>query len=445
MPSDRRGRQPRTVLEFLIWEQDRTYDELASDFDRQARELGEDATISSRHLRRLASGERDGTTPVTRRVLQHVFGHPVDQLLTSWTDRTVGLIEPISPSGKTSHIRTATDRGMIQMAANRARQFALITGQVGLTADALEQIHEDVHELAMAYPQRPLSEILSDLVNNQDLIFSLLENRQQPGQARHLYFLAGVNGGLLAKASHDLANPHAAMTQARTAFMCADHADHDGLRAWLRGLQALVAYWSNRHNEAIRFAQQGADFAVRSRNTSMVWLAMNEARSWAALGNSVNTTAAIQRAEDAWSRVEPDEMDELGGIATFSRQRQLYYAGDALAWLPSEARQAERYSQEAVTEYSDTSRPEWAFGDQAGSYSNSAIARIQQREIEGATDALTPVLDLPSEQRINGIIKSVEHVHQVLSTAGPANSPESRALQEHIEFFTRTPLKALPM
>jgi hypothetical protein len=295
----------------------------------------------------------------------------------------------------------------------------------------------------MAYPQRPLSEILGDLVSIQDLIFSLLEQRQQPNQAKDLYFLAGVNGGLLAKASHDLADPHAAMTQARTAFMCADHADHDGLRAWIRGLQALVAYWANRHNEAIRFAQQGAEFALRSRNTSMVWLAMNEARSWAALGNAVNTTAAVQRAEDAWSQVEPDDMDELGGIATFSRSRQLYYAADALAWLPSEAEHAERYSQAAVIEYSDTSRPEWAFGDQAGSYSDLAIARIQQGEIEGASEALTPVLDLPSEQRINGIIKSVEHVHQVLSKA-PASS-EARRLQEHIEFFTRTPLKTLPM
>jgi hypothetical protein len=136
----------------LIWQQDRTYDELVSEFDRKARELGEDATISSRHLRRLASGERDGTTPVTRRVLQQVFGHPVDQLLTAWKDRIVGLIEPIS-TGKPALITAATDRGMIHMAANRARQFALITGQVGLTVDALEQIHEDVHELAMAQCQ----------------------------------------------------------------------------------------------------------------------------------------------------------------------------------------------------------------------------------------------------------------------------------------------------
>jgi tetratricopeptide (TPR) repeat protein len=306
----------------------------------------------------------------------------------------------------------------------------------------MDQLREDVHHLAIMYPQRPLSHVLGDLVSVQDVIFSLLEQRHRPNQARDLYFLAGVTGGLLAKASHDLADPHAAMTQARTAFLCADNADHDGLRAWLRGLQALVAYWAGRHNEAIRYAQQGAEFATHARNSAMVWLPMNEARSWAALGNSTDTTAAIQRAEDSWDAVQADEMDDLGGIATFTRSRQIYYAADALAWLPTEAQQAERYSSQAVTAYADTEQPDWAFGDQAGSHSDLAIARIQQGELEGAIEALTPVLELPPEQRINGIIKSVNHVHAALVQA-PASS-ETRDLQERIEFFTRTPMAALP-
>lgn len=440
MPHDRRGREPRTVLEFLIWEQDRTYEELVAEFDRKARSLGERATISVRHLRRLASGERDGTTPMTRRVLQALFGEPVDQLLKPWRERSSGLIVPTATGTPALHGPEA-DRELILMAANRARQFSLVTGQVGLTADSLDQIHGDVHELALAYPQRPLPEILGNLVNAQDVIFSLLEQRQRPDQAARLYFLAGVNGGLLAKASHDLADPHAAMTQARTAFMCADRAEHDGLRAWIRGLQSFVSYWAQRHNEAIRYAQQGAEYAARSRNTAMVWLAMNEARSWGAIGNAINATAAIQRAEDSWDRVQQDELDELGGIATFSRARQLYYAADALSWLPSEADRAERYSVQAVDEYSDPSRPEWAFGDQAGSYADLAIARIQRGELEGANEALAPVLDLPPEQRINGVIKAVQYVHAALVKA-PA-SGEASQLQEHIEYFTRAPMKAI--
>jgi hypothetical protein len=55
--------------------------------------------------------------------------------------------------------------------------------------------------------------------------------------------------------------------------------------------------------------------------------------------------------------VQPDELDELGGLATFSRSRQLYYAADALAWLPDEAAAAEDYSTQAVQAYADPAHP----------------------------------------------------------------------------------------
>lgn len=438
----REGREPRTVLEMVIWQQDHTYDELVEKFDQTARDLGESATISARHLRRLASGERSGTTPVTRRVLQQLFGRPVDQLLRECNGSDAGAIDTTASGLLIPGRQTTNDKEVISMAADRARRFARSTGEVGLTSDIMDQIREDVRDLAVAYPQRPLSSILGDLVSVQDMVFSLLEQRQRPRQARDLYFLAGVVGGLLSKASHDLAEPQAAMTQARTAFMCADNADHNGLRAWLRGLQSLISYWAGRHNEAIKYATQGADFAALSQNTSKVWLPMNEARSWAALGNVEQATLAIQRAENAWDGVQTDDMDSLGGIATFTRARHLYYAADALAWVSSESEQAEHYATQAVSAYSDPSRPEWAFGDQAGSHADLAVSRIFRGEVEGAVEAIDPVLNLPPEQRMNGIIKSVDRVHTALREL--PDSSEVRELQERIEFFSRTPMKALP-
>jgi hypothetical protein len=283
--------------------------------------------------------------------------------------------------------------------------------------------------------------LLNDLVMAQDTLYTLLEGRQQPNLTRQLYFLAGVVGGLLAKASHDLSDPHAALAQARTAFLCAENADHNGLRAWIRGLQALIAYWAERPHESIRYAQTGAEYAARSGNTATVWLPISEARAWAAVGNVPETHAAIARAERAWEAVQPDEMDELGGICTFGRARQLYYAADALAWLPSEADEGERYSAQAVEAYADPGRPEWAFGDQAGSHADPAIARIARGELEGAAEAVRPVLDLPPEQRMNGIVISLRRVHKALSRSPLA--ADGRDLQEQIEMFTRTPLRSI--
>ncbi|WP_305784970.1 XRE family transcriptional regulator [Symbioplanes lichenis] len=272
-----------------------------------------------------------------------------------------------------------------------------------------------MQRLALAYPQRPLTELLGDLVETQDTLFTLLERRQSPQQARQLHFLASVTSGLLAKASHDLADPHAAMLQARTAVLCADQADHNGLRAWLRGLQSLVAYCSGRYAEAVRYAEMGSDFAFRSNGTTSVWLPVSAARAYAALGNGEKTISAIRAAEEAWSHVEPDEMDELGGICTFNQPRTLYYAADALAWLPSETEQAIGYASRAVNAYADPHEPSWAFGDQAGSHSDLAVARIASRDVEGAEEALSPVLSLEPSQRINGIVNSVQRVHQAVS------------------------------
>jgi hypothetical protein len=431
---------PRTVLESLIRQRDRTYEELTAEFDAVARRAGERATMSPRHLHRLASGERTGTTPVTRRILRAMFGRPLDELLQRPSPGS-GL----TTAGPRSPVATRDDpdreKEVLRMAAERAQRFGLIAGETNLSQGSLDRLSDAVHELATAYLQRPLPELLNDLVTAQDTLYTLLEGRQQPKLTRQLYFLAGVVGGLVANASHDVGDPHAALTQARTAFLCAENADHNGLRAWIRGLQAVIAYWAERPLESIRYAQSGAEYAARSGNTATVWLPVSEARAWAAVGNAAEARAAIERGERAWEAARPDEMDELGGICTFSRPRQLYYAAETLVWLPSEAEAAARYSTDAVDAYRDTSSPDWSFVTLACSRSDLAIARVLQAELEGAVEAVRPVLELPPEQRTNGIVISVERVHQALARS--ALAADGRDLQERIETFTRTPLRTI--
>ena len=279
------------------------------------------------------------------------------------------------------------------------------------------------------------------MISLQDTLFRLLEQPQRPNHSRQLYFMAAVVGGLLAKASHDLADPHAALAQSRTAWLCADHADHDGARAWICGLQALISYWARRPHDSIRYAQRGAVFAERAGNSSVVWLAASEGRAWGLLGHAPQARAAIELADRSWSTVRQDEMDEMGGVATFSRPRQLYFAADALAWLPEEGAATADYSDHAIAAYADPADPDWAFGDAAGSRADLAIARVRQGEVDGAAEILAPVLALPIEQRINGIVHSVERVHRALDGT---TSTEGVELQQRIEDYTRTPLRSLP-
>ncbi|HEU5472701.1 MAG TPA: hypothetical protein VFV67_18800 [Actinophytocola sp.] len=133
-------------------------------------------------------------------------------------------------------------------------------------------------------------------------------------------------GTLLARAGNDCNDIHAANTQARIAFMCADMANHNGLRARIRGLQSAVAHWAGQPKQALRYAQSGAVFASGIRSTSAVRLPMSEARAWAVLGNAEQAYAAILRAERALDQIEPDELDQMGAVCAFGHARQLEFA-----------------------------------------------------------------------------------------------------------------------
>lgn len=342
-----------------------------------------------------------------------------------------GRFEPLTCSA------TIDVEEFVKMAADRAREFSLATQ--AMSGETVGLIYDEVRELAQAYPRRPLTELLARMVQVQDVAFRVLEDRARPADARQLYLLAGVACGMVAKASHDLAQPHAAMTQTGTAFICAEQAGHPGLQAWVRGLQAMIAYWAGRPAESVRHAAAGIGRCI---NTTSVWLPISEARGWAARGNAEQTVAAILRAEAAVEQVNHDDLDQLGGICTFTPARMQYYAADAMAWLPDQAVAAERYAQQACTAYTETETPEWAFGDQAGSQAALSIARAHRGEIDGAAEALAPVLQLAPEQRINGVIASVLRVGQTVRPPGLRSQTDE--LTEQIESFVRSPAAALP-
>lgn len=416
--------QPRTLLESLIVHNRQTYKQLAGAFGELARSLGADATITPRHLRRLATGERTHTSMATARVLEALFAHSVDALLA-----------PVeTPHRCQSSIHISSEE-IVLMAAQQAKTFTLFSPGP-LPEGTLDQLREDVARLCQAYPQQSVNLLVPELAQTQNAVFTLLERNNRPADARELYLMAGVVSGMLAKASHDMGDSHAASTQARAAFTAAELADHNGLRAWIRGLQSLVAYWAGRFGDSVKYAQEGQRFSASG--TAGAWLPVSEARAWAAMGDVEHTTQCIKQADYNWQAMDTDELDELGGIATFTHSRHLYYVADALAWLPGQAGEAAQRAHTAVQAYQDRNAADWAFGDEAGSRTDLAIAHVHLRDVEAVQQALQPVLDLPQALRINGIVRSVNRVERALSQAFPGQDASVAQLREQMDDFTRT-------
>ncbi|MFF3073712.1 hypothetical protein ACFVSN_26450 [Kitasatospora sp. NPDC057904] len=430
-------------------------------------------SVSKRQFERWYGGAvKTRPYPDQCRVLEAMFGVCVDQLLapaptgSAVAPATAGTLA-VPPSrlgpaclppekataplaGGPPNSETRSDAGttemerQVVMAARRALRFAAMAEGSSIGPETLGQIHDEVRRLTVAYPKLALPALLGDLVEVQDLTFQLLEHgRAKPAQARELYLLASITSGMLAKASHDLGNPSAAMMQARTAFVCADNADHHAMRAWVRSLQSLISYWAGRPGEAVDYAALGQNAAGDVRGTTSIWLACLSARAHSLLGDGEATRTAIRQAENARDAVELDDLDDFGGIMTFPVPRQLYYVAEATVQLGEDAVLGETQSETAVAAYQDASEEEWAFGDEAGAQTDLALARIARGEVEGAAEAVRPVLDLPIEQRNFGIVSSAQRVHAALNAGARRNGIVGVALRQEIEAFTATPTSVL--
>jgi tetratricopeptide (TPR) repeat protein len=433
----RESQQPRTVLEFLLQQQDRTYEEVAQEFARVARRLDErGVAISTRHLRRLASGERAGTTPATRRVLQAMFGRPPQELLQPYdaANSLTGRATPTEPGDARSDLEILTS------AAERSREFAM-TSHLPVSPEAIGGLEDEIRDLSQLYLVVPLPAILGRLANLQDAVFSQLELRQRPLNARRLYFLAAIVGGLLSYAADDIGKPHLALMHTRTAFMWAEYADDNGLRAWIRGQQSRICFWANRPHEAIRYAHAGSEFAAAARSTSAPWLFASRARAHAALGDAIQAKLMIEQADRARDQVGENDLDDFGGLCSFLPARQMYYAARALASLHEEAVQAERRSLQAVGAYADPNEQGWDFACLADSQMSLALARAEKREYDGVIESLRPVLDLRPEQRISSFSTTMDLIHRAMNGA----PRQAREIQEEIEMFTRVRLSSFPV
>lgn len=447
-----------TLLAMLVAGDERTQEEIVDGFLRCARDNHEDATLSVRTLHRWMAGDVQTTPrPAQRRVARRYWGYPMSALLSPAPVDDQAVVVATRPRPTVPDVYAAAtgndaDAGsnptslerQVTMSTRRAARFTAFAETHNIGPEAVDQLRDDVGVLANDYIREPLVSIMGDLVETQEIVFRLLEGKQKPAQTRGLYVLAGLVSGLLAKASHDLGRPHDAMTQARTMFVCADNADHHGLRAWSRGLQSLIAYWAGRPQEAVRYAQAGADLAMNLTGTVTAWLPSLEARAWALLSARDEAAAAIGRAADHRARHQPDDLDRIGGLLSFPVAKQHYYAAGAYVFLEGEHVSAEREAATAIDLYASGEPQHRSYSDEAGAHAELALSRVAEGELDGAQQALAPVLDLEPKRRIGGIIASATRVHDALRTRTYAASPAAHSLREQIEAFCQVPAAALP-
>jgi hypothetical protein len=323
------------------------------------------------------------------------------------------------------------------MAAEDAALFFAHAQAADAGPDAVTLLFNELRRIAGAFRAEGGPAVLADLAAAQRFGFRCLDGPADPGQSRDLYFLTGVACGLLAHAGMDLGQADAAMTQARTALLCAERAVHPGLRVWVRNEQCTIARWAGWHHESLRFALLAAVDAGSVRGTAVVGRALREARAQAAIGDAERARGALATAAEARDRVESDELDEIGGWVALTPSDDLFLTADTLSMLPDHTA-AERGATQAVAAFAD----EVTFGNKFCAHTDLALARAQQADVDGAREALRPVLDLPPQRRVHPVLSGLQRVYVALTgDPGYHGSPAARDTAAEIEVFSQLPAR----
>lgn len=314
-------------------------------------------------------------------------------------------------------------------AAGQSAEFGAWAEGTNVGPTALEQFDHDIRSIAKTYLNSPPLPVVLTTLRVRNRAFALLEGRQYPNQARQLYLIAGRVCGLLAWMSSDLGRNVEAETQARTGWLCAELADHDGLRAWIRATQSKLAYWDGRIRESAQLAEHGLQFS--SPDTIPVLLASLAARAWARLGEADDAHNALANAADRRDQAGPDE---VGGLYGFSLPQQRYLAGTTHLYL-QEPDDALREAEQAVALYEAGAPDDRFYGAETLALIDAATAHLQAGELDGTTEKLEPVLALPSQQRLATFTQRLGDMREALRRSRYADSSQSVALQRRIEDF----------
>jgi hypothetical protein len=427
--------EPRTLLERLIQNGDRTLEEVCEDFERCARENKERAaTLSVRQLSRWMAGAVGNAQPASRRVARKLWGHSFRKLLGP-PDISTQIVSQQAIQQEIG-TRSASFQEEITMAAEESARFVRRTG-VAVTPEVLEQLDADVKWLAVDYLRRPKYALFRLLARLRHDVFDMIERHPRPAYLTDLYRVAGQLSALLADASFDLGQPYAADSHARTAWLCADLAGDDTLRPYIRGGQCNVAYWRGDYRDAVELARSEQRFA--SGGSDLLRGASHEARALAAAGEEREAERALGIATDARGRAA--EETHPAGIFYFAPSRAACYASDARLLLGGEAnaRLAVSAAEEALELLGAAPEREHSTELTAAAQLDLVAAHLALHDLDGANTHAQAVLQLPSENRTVPIIGRMAKIDQELTGAAFDNVTLASDLREQIALFSAYP------
>ncbi|WP_228447247.1 helix-turn-helix domain-containing protein [Streptomyces paludis] len=365
-------------------------------------DLARRAGLSQGYLSQLESGARHLTRLDKTQKFLDALGVPAGL----WP-----VIQPLAEAGTAEHEPDL--RVLASAAAQTSHDFVELISPSNVSAEVLERFHFSLARIATDYVHAPLFPLFTELISVRDELFVLLQGRQRPQQTRELFMLAGTACLLLAHASQNLGESTSAMAQIRTARMCAEQADHTGLRAWAAGTAALITEWSPQNRMALKLTEHAARLAPAGE--ARIRIAAIEARTAARIGDRRLSLAALDRMKRAREETPVhDEVEQFGGLLTFPTAKQNYYIGGALTLL-GDYDEAHHHATAAITAYRSGPSEERSYGDEILGQMDLITIGLLRGDFDEAATALGHVLDLPPQKRIRQLGNALNRLDSLTS------------------------------
>jgi tetratricopeptide (TPR) repeat protein len=303
-------------------------------------------------------------------------------------------------------------------AAHRVRAAALAMSR-DLTALAdldISELQDGVSATAVDYLASPPAPMMDRAhVLRGEAFERLRSGHHRPQDRSDLYVAAGRLSGVLSYALLDMGDADEALEHATAAGRCAEFAGDAELAAWVAGTKSLIARFQGDYGRALEYVRDGYQWVGHGNGTGEARLRCGEAQCLANLGDSRAANAALDAAEQARERIR--RPDSLEGLFGFSRAKQSYYAGSSLIWLEGghDAARAAREATTAIELWQAGPVQERSLDDERLAHIYLATARVQLDDVEGAADAIRPVLSLPLEEQISWIVKRADRLAGMLS------------------------------
>ncbi|MFJ4653819.1 helix-turn-helix domain-containing protein [Nocardia sp. NPDC088792] len=410
-------------------------------------EFADFVKVTKRTARLWENGQTSKMHAASRRALDEALAKTPEGVVSRFRWALTSVAEAADVGAGTTQLPQQRSESGLETVLESANQSAALLAWAeasNVGPMTIEDMRADLRSVTHGYLKEPTLPLFQRTVAIRDKAITLLSGRQSPRHSAQLYGIAGWALAILGWVTVDLGHPDAADKHLRTAWVFADNAEDDDLRAWVRASQHTAAFWREDYAMAAGFAEDGLRYA--RNGTAALFLSSAHALDLVLAHRGLEASSALDGAVDIGARVaEQPPADPFGGPFSCSVERAGGFWADICLSLGDPARSLQ-FAQAAVDGYVRTPVSSRNLGSERMVRCQQIKAQVMLGDLDVVTAELEVVAATPPEHRVGPLMQRVEEIAWMARDAAGEGTRGVRAIEDSVaEFRRHSDLGSLPV